>query len=188
MRATRLLAAFCVATLLSACFQANPVTMARLATLSPLTADPGDLAVIMELPDWATVAPGSARLSIYSTRSDTGQSLNQEFILSATPTASGGERYAVADTDLDRLRSAQETARQWEAEAPRANSGGFSASFAACIKPGETANPDDTYSLLIEVDPDTPPLSLVKNATVRSLLQHLETDETSSIATPYTTE
>ncbi len=183
MHFLRGVAGCCAAAALAACSYVNPVAVARLATLSPFEAEPGDLAVIVALPEWAYVAPGSARFVIYSERSDTGQSLNEEFILQAKRTENGAERFAIATADLERVRAAQKTVGQWEEEAPRANSGGFSATFHPCIVSGAEPDAEDLYSVWIELDPKAAAAPLVRNAPVKTVLDQLEAGPSGSDAT-----
>ena len=53
---------------LCACGAVNPVTALRLATLDPLTADPGAFIVRLDLPDGVGIEDGGATLSMQATR------------------------------------------------------------------------------------------------------------------------
>jgi len=115
--------------LASACASVNPVTLVKLATLSPLEADPALMAVEIDLPENLNIVEGTAIITVFSERSDTGELLKEDFILDVL----ADNRYQFAAADLDRLRQTQATAKQWETEALAANSGGFSVSLEPCI-------------------------------------------------------
>lgn len=159
---------------LGACSYINPFSAARLSAIDPMQADPEQIAVIADLPDWAYIPEGGAYFDVTSARSDTGQSLHERFVLEETETRDGMARFTVAEADLARLRRVQKTAGLWEAEAPRANQGSFSVRAQGCARPGETADFDDTFSVLIQTATDTPPMPLMRDVPVRKLLEFIE--------------
>ena len=129
------------------CGSINPVTLAKVARLSPLDADPAVMGVEIELPPGIGVREGEARITFFSTRTDTNQSISETFVLEDM----NNSQFQIARDDLDRLRETQTTVRNWETEAPRANSGGINVTVGPCIY-GNGPDPDARASLSVRID------------------------------------
>lgn len=69
---------------LAGCVSLNPVTMVRLATMNPIEADPGAIAVQLGLPAGVGVAEGSATMMIETTFAD-GEDVAEPFVLEGLP-------------------------------------------------------------------------------------------------------
>lgn len=108
---------------LAACSAVVPSGAARLAALSPLDADPAAVSVALVLPEGIEVMPGSAKLSLGATRTDTGEAATGEFVLEAAagdPSAFGADAAALrtfrlSEPDVARMRAVQDRLRGWEA-------------------------------------------------------------------------
>ena len=112
---------------LGGCGAVAPVTAARLANLSPLTADPAGMAVAVDLPEGLGLRPGSAVLGFTLRNGDEVVAI--ELRLAGSATAG----FSVADRDLGRLRQVQATGREWQAADPDGTSGSLSLTFGPCL-------------------------------------------------------
>jgi len=151
--------------LTAGCLSVNPATLAKVATLSPLTADPAVMGVEIDLPEGLVVKENTAIITFFSKRSDTGQALSEDFILEVV----NGNQYRFALSDLDRLRDVQSTVRGWETEAPRANSGGLSVRVGPCLV-GDGPAPNARGSLRVRLDESGNFYPLITNGPLSKVL------------------
>lgn len=158
--------------LLVACSSVNPVTMLRVSQLSPLDADPAVLAIRLDLPAGINVPQGSAEIAFFSNREDTGEAIEESFVLEVQ----NGSTYRIAQADLERLRAAQATIKTWEAEAPEANTGGISVGVGACII-GDGPAPDARASVRVQLDDSGTFFPLISNAPLSAVLGDEELGE-----------
>lgn len=156
-------AALCL-TLLSACSGLSPVALAKLSQLDPITVDPAQIAVRLDLPDGLAVPPGGATLVLRSARSDTGQSTEARLNLAET-----GGIWALTPQDAVRLRDVQSRIRQWEAEAPEAHSGSFSIGVAGCAS-GDGPDPAAPIRADLSLDGGASFLPILRGVTVQDAL------------------
>lgn len=162
---TRIALLLLTCTGLAACSYVSAPGLARLSALSPLEADPADIAVAIDLPSGLGTVPSSTILTLQANRTDTGESFEETFVL-RTRRAGDLDVFAVAETDLDRLRAAQREARLWEDAAPQASQGSLSVSAEFCTT-GRGPAPDARSSILIQTSPTGAFFPLVRNAPVR---------------------
>ena len=149
-------------------------TVAQLERLSPLDADPGQIAVAIDLPDGFAIYSDSAIMRMSVTRKDLGESRAEEFVLQQ----SGAEWtvFRVAQVDLARLAEIQNLAKNWETEYPKATKGSFSVGALPCVKNSD-ADRSETFSISIQLAADAPFKPLVRNAKVSSILSRSELSE-----------
>lgn len=143
------------------CGSVVPSTVARLAGLSPLDADPAGFEVGLVLPDGVGIMPNSATLGFEARRSDTGESRSETFVLERID--GDVPRWRVAREDLPAMRAFQAQAGAWEAEDPVASSGSISAWLMPCTQ-GDGPAPDADVSILLRLGEGAPLLPLVRNA------------------------
>lgn len=96
---------------LAACSALNPVTLARMALLDPLTVPPGDVVVRLDLPEGLHVGPGDGVLEVAVARKSTGETIAERFELVQSETL-----WALAPQDAARLSALQDRARSWPEE------------------------------------------------------------------------
>lgn len=108
---------------LSACASVNPLALAKLAALDPLSADPQQIAVAARLPEALKLRTGDLVMVVKTNNATAPQAINETFYLAVTDAAPGdagvilpenGERLQlakVASQDLERLRITQAKAR-----------------------------------------------------------------------------
>ena len=99
---------------LAGCASFNPITLARLAMLDPLSVDPGDIAVSLDLPEGLGILPGGAVLEMGIANKVSGESQHDQFTLAQSGTDGGVFR--VGEADLERMRAWQALARDWKAQ------------------------------------------------------------------------
>lgn len=149
-------------------------TVAELERLSPLEADPGQIAVAIDLPDGFAIHPDSAIMSMSVAQKNLGQSRAEEFVLEQTGAV--WTVFRVAQADFERLAEIQDLARSWETEDPKATKGSFSVGALPCVKNSD-ADRSETFSISIQLATDAPFKPLVRNAKVSSILNRFELKE-----------
>ncbi len=108
---------------LSACASVNPMGLAKLAALDPLSADPHQIAVAARLPEALKLRTGDLMMVVKTNNATAPNAIDETFYLAVTEAAPGdvgviipenGERLQlakVASQDLERLRTTQAKAR-----------------------------------------------------------------------------
>lgn len=166
----------CLPLVLSACAQMVPATMAQLGAMSPLTADPGQIEVVLILPPGLDVPPGAARLAAKATRD--GETLEGQYALATDtvplanvdlPKGAQALRFRLTSADAERMRAFQAQAGAWEAADPRGTSGSISVALSGC-RLGDGPQPDARASVLIRTAPDGPLLPLFRDAPLREVI------------------
>lgn len=158
------------AVILAGCVSVNPVTLLRLATLDPLTADPTQMAVQMLLPEGIGVTEGSANVRVQA-ETEGGAQFNEEFLLVATDP----NIWRIDPDERDRFRAAQARATAWEQAAPQETSGSFGAGFEPCLL-GDGPSEDATVSLSIQLEPGASFLPLLSGVPVLELGEEADVD------------
>lgn len=154
---------------LCGCATVNPVTLARLGALDPLTADPSAFAARLSLPEGLVVVPGGAVLTLSANRADTGETVTGRFEL-----VRNGDVWRLSDPDTARLRALQSQIRGWKSQAPDASSGALTISLTGCAT-GTGPDPDAAVSA---------DLSLDGGASFAPLLRGLTAGEIIALADP----
>ena len=146
---------------LAGCGSVVPSTVARLAGLSPLEADPAGFEVGLVLPEGVGVMPDTAVLELEARQSETGETLAEDIVLERIE--GDVPLWRVAEADLAAIRAFQEQARAWEDADPEASSGAISVGIGPCIR-GAGPAPNAVISVLLRTSQDAPLLPLVRNA------------------------
>jgi hypothetical protein len=162
LRPVFLAAALCA---LTACGYVSPMTVAHLNALSPLEADPADIAVALTLPEGIGLAEEGAVFSVEASRKDTGEALSYRAKL-AEESRGDIRILRIPKADHATLRDAQATVTAWKAERPSRGSGSFSVEATFC-KTDPEIDPDATFSIAIQTEAGGAFLPLVSNAPLR---------------------
>lgn len=152
------------------CVSLNPVTMVRLATMNPMEADPGVIAVQMALPEGVGVAEGTAAVTISARFAETEEGLDQRFELENT-----GDVWRIASADQDALRALQNRVIVAEAADPDSASGSFSVGFKPCAI-GDGPTDDARVSIAIQLDAGGGFLPLINGARVSEMYDATDVD------------
>lgn len=155
---------------LSGCSSVVPSGIARLAAVSPLEADPADIAVSLDLPDGIAITDGSAQLTLMAKRQDTDQTSDEVYVLAKGVGSDGSEIFSISSDDIARFRTQQSEIRDWETTHPDDTNGSMGVTLEGCL----TGNgPDDaaTVSINIRTSAAGRFFPLVKNAPVAEVLQ-----------------
>ncbi len=174
---SNLFAAIAAGALLAGCATVNPITLARLATVSPLRADPADFTVFLRLPAGLDVAPGQARLVLLAERRDTGDTLEGRYVLERQDLPDGQQAWRVARPDLARLRADQARARAWKEAVPDESGGSLSLTVGGCRTDAGPIAPDATVDVGLTLERDGPRLPLISGAPVTRILDGAEMGE-----------
>jgi hypothetical protein len=131
--------AFSIALLsLTACASVNPVGLAKLAALDPLSADPAQIAVAARLPLALKLRTGDLTLVINTEGAEGPDRIDETFYLDVADAAPGGAGVIIAEAgerlqtariapaDIARLQKAQSRARALEASGKSRNKGSLS--------------------------------------------------------------
>lgn len=148
---------------LAGCVSLNPVTMVRLATMNPLDADPGAIAVQLTLPDGVGVVDGSAAMTIQTMFADS-EDVSERFELEDLPEGV----WRVAREDRARLRDLQVRVVMAEETDPDNTSGSFSVGFEPCTI-GDGPGEDARFSIAIQLEIDGRFLPLINGARLSDL-------------------
>lgn len=165
------------------CTSLVPSTVADLRALSPLDADPGALAVALDLPAGQGIAAGTEAITLSAIRSDTGEEVGHRAALLPDADTSGiiaqpGGRvtaYRIAPSDLDALRAVQRRVKAWKEEAPDAVKGSLSVALQGCTL-GTGPNPDARASLWIQTEANKPMQPLLRDAPLSKAIDSLGTE------------
>lgn len=155
---------------LSGCVSMNPVTLVRLATLDPFTADPTQMAVRMDLPEGVGVAHDSGFVRLQAMPAD-GEGFNERFLL----VGASDEVWRIDPDARDRFRAAQARAVAWEQADAEGSSGGFTVGFLPCTQ-GDGPAEDAVVSLYIQLEPAAAFLPLFTDAAVHDLMDDSAVD------------
>lgn len=136
--------------LLASCTTLNPITLARLAMLDPLSVDPGKIAVSLLLPEGLGILPGGAALAMGMTNKISGASSLDHFTLAQTGT-DRGDVFRIEQADLERMRAYQARARDWKARYGDAAEGSLSLGLEIC-RAGRGPVPGAKVSARISLD------------------------------------
>ena len=158
---------------LAACSALVPSTAARLAAVDPSTADPAGIGLMVVLPPGLAIAPGSARLELQAMRGT--EVLKGSFRL-ADRALSGVEGlapgamargFAIAETDMPRMRALQAEIADWKREGTARGSLGIGIGGCAV---GDGPAPDAVGSVLIRLEAEGPYLPLIRDGSLADLL------------------
>lgn len=159
----------------TACSYLNPATLARMAAMSPMTADPEGIEVVVSLPEGVEMADGAAFMHVRAERSDTGQVIEEHIDLERTLSGTN-VIWRIKQKDLDRLRRAQKTVGAWESEVPDASSGSFSVGVRQCFS-GRLPAPEEEFSIALRTEKDGPLRSLMTNVPFSRLYEEVGKSE-----------
>lgn len=147
---------------LCACSSLSPIAMVRLAALSPLEANPADIAVALSLPDGITLPSGSAAIALSAKQTDLGETSDERYVLGAQPDASGSTVYAIAMEDFPRFRQQRALISGWEEANSNATQGSFSVSLTGC-RTGDGPQPDGVVTVSMRTSPDGAFFPVIRN-------------------------
>jgi hypothetical protein len=154
---------------LAACASVVPSGAARLSSVSPVTTDPADFAVLLQLPPGLAVRPGSPQMALSATRTDTGETSTATYVLEASPPDEAGNRtYRVAPGDYASLRAQQSLIALWKSENERATSGSLSVGLEGCSL-GAGPAPNATVSALVQAAPNQPFIQVLRDVSVAEI-------------------
>ncbi|MEM6371361.1 MAG: hypothetical protein AAF727_01075 [Pseudomonadota bacterium] len=148
----------------AACGALEPMTLAAVSRLNPLTTDPGDLAVRVTLPDSVGLVHGSAVLSLSAVRRD-GAETGGAFALRRR-----ADVFDVDPGDHDALRALQAQIATWKAEDDSGTTGSLSVGFEPC-RTGDAIPSGARASVDIQMAADGPFLPLLTDADVRQMFK-----------------
>ena len=154
---------------LGACVYVNPVTAIQLASFNPLSADPADIAVQIDLPEGVGIEDGSAGLVIDATHRERG-GWSGFYGLEELP----GGIWQIEPEAQIRLRRDQAQILAWEAADPDGTSGSLTARFDPCTI-GDGPSEDARVSMLMQVDAGGF-LPLLPNAPISQLFNEAEVE------------
>ncbi|MEX0310149.1 MAG: hypothetical protein AB3N17_07845 [Tateyamaria sp.] len=151
------------AILLAACSTVVPSTIMQLQGVDPLTADPADIALHVDLPDSVSLANDAGTLDLRAQLRD-GSTLAGQF-----PIERVGSMLQVAPAAHDNLRALQAEIGTWKAADPDGTSGSLSVDLNPCLT-GPTVPEGAMLSVAIRLDADGPFLPLVRDVSIADAL------------------
>lgn len=149
---------------LGACGDLVPGTLWAVSRLDPLTTDPDDIAVRIDLPDSVALVPGSGKLTLGASRAD-GHSVVQDFALQQS-----GDVLFVSPDARTPLRALQARIKGWKDADPDGTKGSLSVTFDPC-KTTQTLTRDLRASIHVRLQQNGDFLPLVENGPLDKVLQ-----------------
>lgn len=151
---------------LSACASVNPVGLAKLAAMDPLSADPQQISVAARLPESLKLRTGDLMMVVKTKESSGPDTINETFLLAVEDAAPGdaavvmpenGERLQtarVAPADIERLRATQAKARALKVTGEGKGKGSLTVSAKGGCKTGEFGDADLVMNLFMQTETD----------------------------------
>ncbi|MGB1235042.1 MAG: hypothetical protein ACPG5U_04865 [Planktomarina sp.] len=157
------------------CSSLNPVTAFRLARTNPLTVDPSVIRVLVAVPEYFAVKEDSVLFRIYGENTVLDARRDRSFVLQHTLT-DGMHMFQLSGNDVTALLALQAEFNQWKDDHPDASSGGYSVKAQPCSQARPIAAEDLTghFSVFIELDPETGPMSLLRNVPLSRVAAEFE--------------
>ncbi len=157
--------------LTAGCSSIVPSTVARLSALSPLKADPKDIAIALDLPDTVAIREGSAQMVMTATRKDTSETSQETYVLATKSGTDGSVIYAISQSDFARIRQQQTLIRGWKDAVGRNASGSIGIELEGCSL-GAGPDEDEVMSINLRTAADGPFYPLVRDTPVVSVLEY----------------
>ncbi|GLQ36372.1 hypothetical protein GCM10007939_26560 [Amylibacter marinus] len=154
---------------LAACGNVVLPTVAQLANISPLEADPAGFEVLVDLPTGVSIRPQSAVLTLSAVHEMQSKEISGAYVLEQAPSDMGLRLFRIAPADLEQIREFQSIARAWESEDPDASHGSISVNVIACAL-GDGPASDAVFSLSLKTRTTGEFMPLIRNASVRDIL------------------
>lgn len=155
--------------LLFGCTSLVPATALKLRNLDPLTADPAEISVALDLPEGLGVLPDSVVLTLSSRNAD-GDALDGTFNLAESLDAEGRRSYRVAPSDQAEMKGLQTQARTWEEADPDGTFGSLSIGLEGCRTLPAADLTDARASVYFSLATDAPAMPLFLNAPIHQVL------------------
>lgn len=148
---------------LGACSSLVPGTVAQVAQLDPLTADPAAVAIEVQMPEGLAIRPGSARLELSAQRGD--MRAGGAFALAAE-----GNVWSLAQAEWPAFRAAQARIADWKAEDPAGTLGTLAVRVDPCLTGAPTLG-RAAVSVSIRTAEDGAFLPLLRDASMRAVVR-----------------
>ncbi len=150
--------------LLAACGDIVPATLWAAKDIDPLTADPADIAVRLDLPDAVAIVPNTATLTLAARKAD-GTGAEEGFVLDLRD-----DVLSVAQRDHARLRALQARILDWKDQDPTGTRGSLSVHVEPCRTEGFSRQ-EGRASVAIRLDEDGAFLPLVTDVPLATLVK-----------------
>lgn len=155
--------------LLPGCMSIVPETALRLQGVDPLTADPGDISVALELPPGLEVLPGGVKLALSAEWPGHG-SVSGTWTLDASRDPAERWVFRVAEADRAELRRVQSRALAWEEVDPDGTTGSVTVALGGCRTVPFQRLDGARASVFLRLSPEEPVRPLFRDAPIAKLL------------------
>ncbi|WP_415401146.1 hypothetical protein [Tateyamaria sp. SN3-11] len=149
---------------LGACSTVVPGTLLEMQAIDPLSADPADIALRVDLPDSVALLPQAGTLDLRAQHRD-GSNLAGSF-----PIVAVGDVVQVAPASHAELRALQARISAWNTADPDGTKGSLSVGIAPCLT-GDQMPETDRFSVAIQLKSGGPFLPLITGASVADALK-----------------
>ena len=166
------LATVCI--LLSACSSLVPATLMQVMALSPLQADPADIALRTSLPRGVGLIPDASFLTLAATNPARGLDVDHRFAIRTTEDAEGRLVFTLAPEAMAPLARLQEIVRHHEAEDPRGTTGSLGVTLGLCDL-GTGIDPQQRLSVDLRTEAEGVFLPFVRNLPIQDATDHIGT-------------
>lgn len=158
---------------LGGCASFVPATMLQLMALSPLEADPADLAFRVSLPEGVQVIPGSAGVRFQAENSGQGWHLDHVYPIATTPGPTA--LMAIPPEHHDAVRETQALLRSWEFADGEGTSGSISVDLGFC-QTDIALGGDAVVSVDVQTQSDGAFLPLMRDEPLHELVERAAPD------------
>jgi hypothetical protein len=167
---------------LCACASVNPIGLARLAAMDPLSADPEQISVAARLPQALKLRTGDLMMVVKTNGKEGPAKIDETFHLLVADAAAGeagviapevGERLQtarVAPADIERLRATQAKARTLKASGGPKGKGSLTVSIKGGCKTAEMQGVELVMNLYMQTESNSEWFPVVSGLDLRSAL------------------
>jgi hypothetical protein len=137
--------------------------------VDPLSADPGEISVVLELPPGLEVLPGGVKLALSAERPGHG-SVSGAWTLDASRDPGARWVFRVAEEDRAELSAVQSRAQSWEEVDPEGTSGSLTLAVGGCRTVPVERLDGARASAFLRLSPEKPSRALFRDAPIADLL------------------
>lgn len=158
------------------CTSLVPSAAGWLGGVDPLTADPSEISVAIELSDGLGVLPETVKLALSAQHPDRG-TIEDIWVLETAQAPDQTWFFRVAEQDRAEMRRVQRMAREWELADPDGTTGSISVALGGCRTVSYAQLTDARASVYIRLSDDGSFRPLFRNAPISEILNEAQMPE-----------
>lgn len=159
--------------LLAGCTSLAPGAALWLNDVDPLSADPSEITVALDLPEGLGVLPDSVKLHLEARHEDQGE-VAGTWTLEVLEEPDARWLFRMAEADWTEVQRVQQQARAWESSDPDRTTGSLSVAVGGCRTDDTTDLSDARASVSMSLASESPPRPIFQNAPIAQVLSQDE--------------